>query len=90
MFFPVDDMNMTIKKGDMVAARCTMYNNKTHQVNVGLNDDDEMCVFRVMYFTEGEETLNNKMCFTVGPPGYYWTSVIPHIPEYIDKDASQL
>lgn len=34
MFYPVFDTS-PIKQGDILAARCTMDNNKNHKVNIG-------------------------------------------------------
>ena len=48
---------------------------------------DEMCNYYLMYYTKGSG-LEQKSCFSLGPPFYYWTrSFLGNIP---DKDASSL
>jgi hypothetical protein len=48
---------------------------------------DEMCNFYIMYYVEEGEPLDQKYCFSRGPPFYYWNSELNNIP---DKDASTL
>jgi peptidylglycine monooxygenase len=72
MFYPVVDDKQTLTKGDTVAARCTMINDKDHAVWVGSTRDDEMCNFYLMYWMNGERNLKQKSCTSVGPPIYYW------------------
>lgn len=92
MFYPAESKNMTIRKGDVMAARCTMNNYLTHAVRIGSTGDDEMCNFYMMYYVNGDTILNQKYCFTSGPPFYYWANdrTIPNIPEKIDIGASAL
>lgn len=70
MFYPIST-NITIKKGDTIAARCTMLNNLDHPVFVGATGDDEMCNFYVMYYSSAK-TLKHDVCFTNGPPFWYF------------------
>ena len=35
MFYPATNKNVKINKGDILAARCTMYNFRDHKVSVG-------------------------------------------------------
>nr|CAG4648544.1 EOG090X0318 [Polyphemus pediculus] len=72
MFYPVQE-NMTITKGDTVAARCTMVSNRNWVTKIGLTSDDEMCNFYIMYWTEGSEGLKTKHCYSRGPPLYSWS-----------------
>ncbi len=83
---------MTISEGDLMAARCTMNNFKSHTVRIGSTGNDEMCNFYMMYYVDGDRILNKKYCFTAGPPYYYWTSdrLIGSVPEKVDIDASVL
>lgn len=60
MFYPTADPNLTLAKGDTVAARCTMVNFKDHAVWVGATRDDEMCNFYLMYWVDGHETLSKN------------------------------
>lgn len=92
MFYPVKNKAMTIRQGDLVAARCTMKNYKQNTVMIGSTGDDEMCNFYMMYYVDGDEILQNKYCFTSGPPFYYWSSdnKIGEVPERIDIKASLL
>lgn len=92
MFYPVGNKEMTIKKGDILAARCTMFNFRDHTVRIGSTGDDEMCNFYMMYYVDGDKILDEKFCFTAGPPFYYWTSddKIGYVSQNIDNDASVL
>jgi len=62
MFYPVAN-NLTIRKGDTVAARCTMVSNRNWVTRIGLTSDDEMCNFYIMYWTDGGEVLKTKNWF---------------------------
>lgn len=85
MFYPVAN-NMTLAKGDTVAARCTMVSNRNWVTKIGMTADDEMCNFYLMYWTYGD-ALSTKHCFSMGPPIASWTrSRLNNIPE----DASTL
>lgn len=46
---------LKIKKGDVVAARCTMFNFRDHTTFIGTTNNDEMCNFYIMYYV-GEWT----------------------------------
>lgn len=51
---------------------------------------DEMCNFYLMYWVENTQPLEQKYCFSAGPPTYSWKQAEPslrHIPDY---DASNL
>lgn len=88
MFYPVVDKSVTIKKGDILAARCTMNSQRDYTTYVGATNLDEMCNFYLIYWVEGGEPLNMKYCFSPGPPQYYWNNDgLSNIPE---KEASSL
>ncbi|KAF0306544.1 Peptidylglycine alpha-hydroxylating monooxygenase [Amphibalanus amphitrite] len=98
MFYPVLD-DITLTKGDIVAARCTMNNFRSRITRVGATADDEMCNFYMMYWTE-QSLLSKAYCFSWGPPLSYWHRVpmgfwklfsfpwLTGIPE--DKRASEI
>lgn len=93
MFYPVEDKSLTVTRGDRVAARCTMNNTLNHEVRIGSTGDDEMCNFYMMYYVEGDVTLDMKYCFSMGPPYYYWENdqnLGNFVPERVDKEASSL
>lgn len=71
MFFPASN-DVAVKKGDVLAARCTMYNFRDHLVRIGSTGEDEMCNFYIMYWVDGENLLTNNMCYTGGPPHWYF------------------
>jgi len=71
MFYPVDN-EMTIRKGDTVAARCTMVNNRDRITYIGTTVEDEMCNFYMMYWVKGKEVMTLNSCFTRGPPTWSW------------------
>nr|QPD99035.2 putative peptidyl-glycine alpha-hydroxylating monooxygenase [Tityus serrulatus] len=92
MFYPVEDKRLIIQQGDVLAARCTMYNFRNRITLIGSTAEDEMCNFYMMYYVEGDEILDDKYCFSMGPPAYYWENdeLIGDLPKWVDKDASTL
>lgn len=89
MFYPIFDKH-SIGKGDILAARCTMKSDRETWTLIGPTNKDEMCNFYLMYWVENDEPLDQKYCFTAGPPDYYWSTApenFNHIPEL---DASSL
>lgn len=55
-------------------------------------NEDEMCNFYLMYYVDGGEPLEQKFCFSSGPPEYYWSTgdnknELINIP---DEEASHL
>jgi len=69
MFYPATN-KIEAKKGDILAARCTMNNNLDHRVSIGSTGDDEMCNFYVMYYVKGDKILDNNICMSYGPPAW--------------------
>lgn len=67
MFYPVDDQNLVLKRGDTVYAACEYDNNMGHVVLIGPTSDDEMCNFYLMYWTDSPKTLSQSDCFGVNP-----------------------
>lgn len=87
MFYKVHDTR-AITYNDTLAARCTMLSLRDRWTYVGNTNKDEMCNFYLMYFVEEGEPLQQKFCFTQGPPYYYWKNDnLQNIPE---KEASTL
>ncbi len=78
-----------LKKGDVVAARCTMVNHHDHEVAIGSTNKDEMCNFYLMYWTDGPRPMEVNTCFTPGPPNWSWytKTKLDNIP---DMEASTL
>ena len=72
MFYSINDTSIIMKKGDTLATRCTMVNFRDHAVSVGSTNEDEMCNFYMMYWVEGTEIMEQKSCFSLGPPVYSW------------------
>lgn len=72
LFYPVQDEGITIKKNDILAARCTMVNNRDVTTWIGPTNNDEMCNLYIMYWVEGKETVHPDVCFTSGPPEWSW------------------
>lgn len=60
MFYPVVKNATNIRQGDLLAARCTMYNFRDHNVRVGATGKDEMCNFYLMYYVDGDRILEQK------------------------------
>jgi len=80
MFYPVAN-NLTLTRGDTVAARCTMVSNRDWTTRIGLTVEDEMCNFYIMYWTEGSEGLQTQKCWSYGPPLYKWSMKLKNIPD---------
>lgn len=77
MFYPISgDRHLTIRKGDVIATRCTMENYRDHMVRIGPTGEDEMCNFYIMYYVKRDESrpLRNNVCFTPGPPNWHFAS----------------
>uniref|UniRef100_T1IZZ8 peptidylglycine monooxygenase n=1 Tax=Strigamia maritima TaxID=126957 RepID=T1IZZ8_STRMM len=72
MFYPVNDTNVVIKKGDVIASRCTLYNNRSTVTNVGLTYDDAMCYFYLLFWINGTNMPENDICHSLGPPAWGW------------------
>ncbi|KAI3385978.1 hypothetical protein SNEBB_004506 [Seison nebaliae] len=81
MFYPASN-NMTIREGDVVAARCTMYNNENRVISIGSTRDDEMCNFYIMVHFEGNRPLSQHVCGAQGPPYYYFKDLISDFSPY--------
>lgn len=62
MFYSVDDPTLTLSRGDKIHAYCKFNNNRGRSINIGPTNNDEMCNFYVMYWTEGTELLNEQEC----------------------------
>ena len=86
-----DDEDMSVTKGDVIAARCTMVNHLDHSVQIGPTNNDEMCNFYLMYWIKGQKPmdLGQNNCFTAGPPVWSWyrNTFLTNIP---DLEASTL
>jgi len=92
MFYPVEDPDMVIRRGDTLAARCTMVSYRDRITWIGATAEDEMCNFYMMYWVQGQEKLKKERCVSVGPPVYSWDRWIvggglSNIP---DEEASSL
>jgi peptidylglycine monooxygenase len=72
MFYNTTSPGITIKRGDILASRCTMENTLDHEVAVGMTQNDEMCNFYIMYYVNNPPILKDHMCGSMGPPTWYW------------------
>ncbi|BES91242.1 Copper type II ascorbate-dependent monooxygenase, C-terminal domain [Nesidiocoris tenuis] len=89
MFYPTVT-DTIIRRGDIVAARCTMFNTRKKIVKIGGSSKDEMCNFYLAYWVEQSEPLDRKYCFTSGPPRYFWETGDPKLDNIPDEEASHL
>ena len=64
MFYPVAKPGLTLTRGDVVAARCTMVNTRDRTTYVGSTKEDEMCNFYIMYWVEGDLPMEQTTCFS--------------------------
>lgn len=67
MFYPVEQDDIVIRRGDTIYAACEFNNNLGRSVFMGNTGEDEMCNFYLMYWTEGSKTLSQKTCFGINP-----------------------
>jgi len=82
LFQTVTNQSLVIEQGDVLAARCTIRNDEKREVKIGPTGNDEMCNFYLMYWVDGDRTLEQNMCFSSGPPLYRWmNSGLNHIPK---------
>jgi len=91
VFYPVEDTDLALGYGDVIAARCTMYNFRENSTSIGERAVDEMCNFYMLYWVDRqEEPMKKKYCFSKGPDVYYWNldSNIKNVPPEIDLLAS--
>lgn len=88
MFYEVSNPGMEIKKGDELAARCTMNSMDRDDVTYfGATHHDEMCNFYLMYATYNQDVLTNIFCFK-DADSYSWSENFP--ASDIPADASSL
>lgn len=74
MFYPITGPEgIALTKGDIVAARCTMYNRHNHDVHVGSTGADEMCNFYMMFWVEGDVPEGASSCWSNGFPYWDWS-----------------
>jgi peptidylglycine monooxygenase len=73
MFYNVTNPGMTVKSGDVLAARCTMVNDEDRTIRVGATGNDEMCNFYIMYYVDADQLVSDTFCFTEGPPSWDWS-----------------
>jgi peptidylglycine monooxygenase len=73
MFYNVSHPGITVKNGDILAARCTMVNDEERSVPIGSTQQDEMCNFYLMYWVDGDKIMSSNYCFTAGPPDWDWS-----------------
>jgi peptidylglycine monooxygenase len=74
MFYNVTHPGMTVKNGDILAARCTMVNDEDRTIKIGATSNDEMCNFYIMYYVDGDHQLSQDYCFSAGPPTWSWAN----------------
>jgi len=89
MFYPTFT-NEPIRKGDVVASRCTMESHRDYYTNVGQTNKDEMCNFYIMYYVENDIPLEMKYCVTMGPPQDTWSNSRYHFNNIPEIDSSTL
>merc|ERR1712001_89911 len=82
-FYPVANTSTTLMPQDVIAARCTMVNNRDRRTWIGATNNDEMCNFYVMYWVYGKQQVHPDICFSAGPPEWSWhkSAGLRNIPE---------
>ncbi|BFY98917.1 hypothetical protein BsWGS_01957 [Bradybaena similaris] len=72
MFYNVTNPGITVRRGDILAVRCTMENTLDHDVAIGPTQNDEMCNLYIMYYVNQPPILKDQTCASMGPPRWYW------------------
>lgn len=88
MFYNVTNPEVSVKQGDILAARCTMVNDENITVPIGATSKDEMCNFYMMYYVNGDRIAEENYCFSPGPPEWYWFQLDGLHPENAPLNAS--
>lgn len=92
MFYDVKSPS-PIHRGDTIAMRCTMDNDRSSAVWVGATRNNEMCNFYMMYWVDGHDILRTNHCSSLGPPIYKWNRWWPiggGLQNVPDEEASTL
>ncbi|XP_013388054.2 peptidylglycine alpha-hydroxylating monooxygenase-like [Lingula anatina] len=86
MFYNVTNPGIDIRKGDILASRCTMNStSREHITEIGPTNHDEMCNFYIMYATHRQDNLKVQYCFRDAQK-FAWKTYLDDIP----KTASSL
>ncbi|VDN56623.1 unnamed protein product [Dracunculus medinensis] len=80
-FQPVNNTNLVIRQGDIVAARCVMNNKENKAFMMGNTGEDEMCNYYLMYWVY--EKFRDNVCYSPGAPEYRFSTNagLNHIPK---------
>ncbi|XP_064620040.1 peptidylglycine alpha-hydroxylating monooxygenase-like [Lineus longissimus] len=80
MFYNTTNGGVDIKKGDVLAARCTMTTkDREEEVIFGATNNDEMCNFYIMFDTTHQDDLKVQMC-TRSSPEFHLGDYYENIP----------
>lgn len=88
MFYPVR-RPLTIRQGDWVAARCTMYNFLDETVNIGSTGNDEMCNFYIMYYVNRMDRILDRKVIMVFR-FFLGDGFLPFLTLFLFRSASPL
>ncbi|CAI9733851.1 probable peptidylglycine alpha-hydroxylating monooxygenase 1 isoform X2 [Octopus vulgaris] len=72
MFYNTTTSGLEIRRGDILAARCTMVNKESHDIFIGPTQNNEMCNFYVMYYVDGAHIPEDNYCMSPGPLRWSW------------------
>ncbi|XP_060570176.1 peptidylglycine alpha-hydroxylating monooxygenase-like [Ruditapes philippinarum] len=61
-FYDASNEGLVVRKGDILASRCTMSSQRKFFTQIGPQHKDEMCNFYIMYYTDYEDTLQIEYC----------------------------
>jgi hypothetical protein len=56
-------------------------------LNIRATNDDEMCNFYIMYYVKGTKTLTGNVCYTPGPPFWYFKDFESDSSQKLDLSA---
>ncbi|XP_046357218.2 peptidylglycine alpha-hydroxylating monooxygenase-like [Haliotis rufescens] len=80
-FYNVTTPNISIRRGDILAARCTMNSMQREEYTmIGATNTDEMCNFYILYYTYRKENLKVQYCFR-NAQHFKWADYLETIPD---------
>ncbi|XP_045156226.2 peptidylglycine alpha-hydroxylating monooxygenase-like [Mercenaria mercenaria] len=78
-FYDATSDGVVVKKGDILASRCTMSSQRNFYTNIGPKHQDEMCNFYIMYYTDYKGTLQIEYCMR-DAQSFHWTEYLTSPP----------
>ncbi|XP_052796467.1 peptidylglycine alpha-hydroxylating monooxygenase-like [Mya arenaria] len=78
-FYNVTNPGLEVKKGDILAARCTMSSERDFPTVIGPRNEDEMCNFYILYYTAHRGRLRVQYCLRDART-FHWRDYMSNLP----------